>query len=76
MCHAIAGTAAGARAGPDLTHLASRTTLAAATLANTPENLGAWIDDPHAFKPGTNMPAHAFSAADRDALVAYLGTLQ
>src|SRR5439155_3550858 len=31
MCHAISGTAAGAHLGPDLTHLASRRTIAAGT---------------------------------------------
>jgi len=76
MCHAIAGTTAGGRAGPDLTHVASRTTLAALTLPNTAGHLAAWIDDPQAFKPGTNMPAHALDGQDRNALVAYLGTLR
>src|SRR5205085_9525961 len=32
LCHAVRGTPAGGRAGPDLTHLASRQTLAAGTL--------------------------------------------
>ena len=76
MCHAITGTTAGARAGPDLTHVASRTTLAALTLPNDAGHLAAWIDDPHAFKPGTNMPAHALAPQDRDAIVAYLMTLK
>ena len=46
MCHAIAGTPAGARVGPDLTHLASRRTIAAGTLPNTRGNLAGWIVDP------------------------------
>src|SRR4029453_17455171 len=43
MCHTIAGTPAGGRAGPDLTHLGSRQTLAAGTLPNTRGNLAGWI---------------------------------
>ena len=76
MCHAIAGTQAAARAGPDLTHVASRTTIAAVTLPNNAAYLAAWIDDPHAFKPGTTMPAHALDGQDRNALVTYLTTLK
>jgi cytochrome c oxidase subunit 2 len=76
MCHAIEGTPAGGRAGPNLTHVASRSTIAAVTLPNTAAHPAAWIEDPHAFKPGTNMPAHALNAWDRDALVAYLLTLK
>jgi cytochrome c oxidase subunit 2 len=76
MCHAIQGTQAAARTGPDLTHLGSRTTLAAGTLPNTSEHLAAWIRDPQAIKPGSNMPANPLSAEDLSALVAYLGTLK
>jgi cytochrome c oxidase subunit 2 len=76
MCHAIQGTTANARKAPDLTHVASRRTLAAGRLANTPENLAAWIVDPHRFKPGVNMPPHAAGPQDLDALVAYLGALK
>lgn len=76
MCHAIQGTTANGRMAPDLTHIASREALAAGTLANTPQNLGAWIADPGKFKPGVNMPAHHASREDLDALVAYLGTLK
>ena len=76
MCHAIQGTTANARHAPDLTHIASRDTLAAGTLPNTPSNLAAWIRDPSKFKPGVNMPAHPVSAEDLDALVAYLESLK
>lgn len=60
--------------GPDLTHLASRRTLAAGALENTPENLAAWLHDPEAFKPGSNMPDFKFSDDEVRALVAYLET--
>src|SRR6202035_1350513 len=38
-CHAVAGTVADGRFGPDLTHLMSRETIAAGAAQNTPENL-------------------------------------
>ena len=76
LCHAIAGTPAGSRAGPDLTHLASRLTLAAGTLPNTKGNLAAWILDPQRVKPGANMPPNALSPADLEALIAYLHSLK
>jgi cytochrome c oxidase subunit 2 len=76
LCHAIDGTTAGARRGPNLTHVASRASLAAGRLTNTPENLAAWITDPQKHKPGANMPAHPLPEADLQALVAYLETLK
>ena len=75
MCHAIGGTDAAARHGPDLTHLAGRATLAAGTLDNTPDNLKQWIRNPQRFKPGANMPASNLSDEELDAIVAYLGSL-
>ena len=76
MCHAISGTPAGATTGPDLTHLASRQTIAAGTLANTEGNLLAWITDPQRIKPGTLMPATKLDPSDLRALVAYLRQLK
>jgi cytochrome c oxidase subunit 2 len=75
-CHAIAGTPAAARAGPDLSHLASRQTLGAGVLDNTPENLMKWLTDPQAVKPGNHMPSLRMAEAELRALVAYLETLQ
>jgi len=76
MCHAIDGTSAQAVRGPNLTHVASRGTLAAGALANTPEDLKRWIADPQKIKPGTNMPASALSSEDMDALVGFLQALR
>jgi cytochrome c oxidase subunit 2 len=76
MCHTVQGTLAQGRHAPDLTHLASRQTLAAGTLRNTPQELAAWIADPQKLKPGTNMPATPLSPQDLQAVVSYLGTLQ
>jgi cytochrome c oxidase subunit 2 len=76
LCHNISGTPATGRKGPDLTHIATRPTLAAGTLANNPENLTAWIRDPQKIKPGVNMPANQLVPEDEQALVAYLETLK
>ena len=75
-CHAIAGTNATGRFGPDLTHLMSRHTVAAGAAENTPANLRLWIQNPDAIKPGSLMPAMQLSDVDLDALVRYLETLQ
>jgi cytochrome c oxidase subunit 2 len=75
-CHAINGTVATGRFGPDLTHLMSRTTIAAGVAFNTPENLRLWIQNPEAIKPGSLMPAMQLSKSDLDVLVSYLETLR
>jgi cytochrome c oxidase subunit 2 len=75
-CHAIGGTAANGRFGPDLTHLKSRSTIASGAAENTPENLRLWIENPDAIKPGSLMPAMKLSEADLDALVRYMETLR
>jgi len=75
-CHAVAGTNASGRFGPDLTHLMSRRTLASGAAENSRENLRLWIQNPDAIKPGSLMPAMKLSDADLDALVRYLETLQ
>jgi cytochrome c oxidase subunit II len=75
-CHSIAGTPAGGRLGPDLTHLASRTFLGAGAVPNNPLSLAHWILDPHALKPGVHMPATSLSSDDLADLVSYLETLQ
>ena len=76
LCHAIAGTTAGGRKAPDLTHVASRARLAAGRLPNTAADLEQWIRDPQRIKPGVNMPAHPLQDPDLKALVAYLETLR
>jgi cytochrome c oxidase subunit II len=75
-CHAIQGTAADGRFGPDITHLMSRATIAAGAADNTPANLRLWIQNPDAIKPGSLMPAMKLSDADLDALVRYMETLK
>lgn len=76
-CHTIRGTPAAGRLGPDLTHLASRRLLAAATLANDAPSLAAWIGSAQHLKPGNLMPSMPVtSPADFPALAAYLGSLR
>ncbi len=74
-CHAVRGTVANGRFGPDLTHLMSRDTIAAGAVPNTPANLRLWIQTPDAIKPGSLMPAMNLSDEDFDRLAAYLLTL-
>ena len=74
-CHTIAGTRAVGRFGPDLTHLASRDTIASGAVQNTPENLRKWIDNPNHMKPGCLMPAMHLNDHDLNAVTAYLTTL-
>lgn len=75
-CHTIAGTEAGGKTAPDLTHLASRRTLAAGTLPNTRGHLGGWILDSQDAKPGNKMPPVAMKSDDLLALLDYLESLR
>ena len=75
-CHQIRGTSARGHVGPDLTHVASRETLAAGTIPNDTEHLRQWLRDPQAVKPGAKMPQQSLSRADIDALVTYLESLR
>jgi len=75
-CHRVRGTSAQGTFGPDLTHLASRQTLAAGMIPNTPENLRDWVADPQGIKPGCLMPAFGLSESDRNQIVRYLSTLR
>ncbi len=64
-CHAIQGTPAQGRIGPDLTQFGLRTSLAAGIMENNAENLAAWIIDPERFKPGVNMPGTQYDMESR-----------
>ncbi|HEX2079509.1 MAG TPA: c-type cytochrome, partial [Longimicrobium sp.] len=76
MCHTVRGTPANSRVGPDLTHLASRMTLAAGTLPNTRGHLGGWVVDPQRIKPGARMPPNPLAASELHALLDYLQSLK
>jgi cytochrome c oxidase subunit 2 len=75
-CHAVRGTDAAGALGPDLTHVGSRLFIAAGTLPNTPAGMAGWLADSQHAKPGSLMPAMKLSAAELQALSAYLATLQ
>jgi cytochrome c oxidase subunit 2 len=76
LCHTVRGTLAGGRFGPDLTHLASRNTIAAGTLPFNTGALAAWISDPQHVKPGNLMPAVPLQSDELVALVQYLRSLR
>jgi cytochrome c oxidase subunit 2 len=75
-CHTISGTSAAGQVAPDLTHLASRFTIAAGTLPNTKGNLAGWIVDPQNIKPGNHMATLNIKPEELQPLVDYLETLQ
>jgi cytochrome c oxidase subunit 2 len=75
-CHTIRGTDARGYVGPDLTHLASRTTLAAVTIPNRKGYLGGWILDSQHVKPGNQMPNVNLRGPQLQALLAYLEGLR
>jgi cytochrome c oxidase subunit 2 len=78
-CHNIAGlgqASAGAKFGPDLTHLMSRMTLGSGVIKNTPENLRAWVNDPQIAKPGCLMPSMKLTEGELDKVIDYLETLK
>jgi cytochrome c oxidase subunit II len=78
-CHNISGLgqgSAGAKFGPDLTHLMSRQTLGSGVINNTPENLRAWVNDPQVAKPGCLMPSMKLTPDELTKVVNYLETLK
>jgi cytochrome c oxidase subunit 2 len=75
-CHAIKGTPASGRLGPDLTHIGSRRTIAAGTLPNNRGTLAGWIADPQHIKPGNLMPDLAIDLDTANAMAVYLETLK
>jgi cytochrome c oxidase subunit II len=76
MCHTVAGTLAGGRTAPDLTHVASRSAIGAGSIPNTRGNLAGWIADPQHIKPGNKMPPSGLASEELQALLDYLETLK
>jgi cytochrome c oxidase subunit 2 len=76
QCHSVRGTeAAGvapAQVAPDLTHFASRRSLGAEVLPNTPGDLFVWLKYPQSVKPGCHMPSLRLTNDETQDLVAYL----
>jgi cytochrome c oxidase subunit 2 len=75
-CHRVAGTPAQGEFGPDLTHFASRETLAAGAAPNDRSDLWLWIKNPDAIKPGALMPAMNLTNHELDEVTAYLMSLR
>lgn len=76
-CHTVRGTAANGEFGPDLTHIGSRRTIAAATLANDRAALMRWIGHTQDLKPEANMPSYdMLSRQELAGLADYLGALK
>ncbi len=87
-CHTVRGHEGVGITGPDLTHVGSRSTIAAGVLENSPERLFQWIKDPEYFKPGNKMyhggyvdtatgkPLFTLTDDETKALVAYLLSLK
>lgn len=76
MCHAINGTPAGSNFGPNLTHVGSRNTIAAATMQNTRDHLAQWIANSQRIKPGNRMPQNTLTNEDLQALLDYVQSLK
>ena len=74
-CHTVSGTMANGRFGPDLTHVASRDTIASGAVNNNADNMKKWIDDPSSFKPGALMPPMHLNEHDLNAVTAYMMSL-
>jgi cytochrome c oxidase subunit II len=76
VCHNITGTPASARVAPDLTHFASRRSIAAGTMPMSTGNLYGWVADPQSQKQGNNMPTVGLAPDELHAIVAYLERLK
>jgi cytochrome c oxidase subunit 2 len=63
--------------GPNLTHFAGRDAFGGDTFPRTDDNLGNWLRDAPAMKPGADMPSFTDQLSDADvrALVSYLQSL-
>jgi cytochrome c oxidase subunit 2 len=81
-CHTVRGHVGAGVAGPDLTHVGSRSTIAAGLIENNREQLRRWINDPGAVKPGNKMAKGyidskiTISDEEGNALAAYLESLK
>ncbi len=54
-CHTVRGHDGVGVAGPELTHVGARSSIAAGVLENSPERMQQWITSPDYFKPGNKM---------------------
>ena len=75
-CHTIRGTNASGKLGPDLTHIASRTTIGSGILPNTRGNLAGWIINSQSIKPENHMPPMDLTSEQLQAMLDYFATLK
>lgn len=76
-CQTVRGTNASGRTGPDLTHVGSRTSIAASVLSNEINDFHSWLTNSDTLKPGVLMPSfHMLPEDERGALAAWLESLQ
>ena len=75
-CHTINGTAAAGKVGPNLTHVASRSSIAGGLFPLSEGNIRRWLKNPPALKEGSLMPNLNLSDAEIEALTAYLMSLK
>jgi cytochrome c oxidase subunit 2 len=76
-CHAVRGTDAQGRLGPDLTHVGGRRTIGAGTYPTNAGTLAGWIADTQHLKPGARMPSYSsFSGEELRAVASYLDYLK
>lgn len=75
-CHAIQGTAANGRFGPNLTHFGGRDTLGSGAVPNTVDNLKTWIRNPDDVKEGALMPPMQLTETQLEQVSLYLTTLK
>ena len=76
LCHTIGGNQASGKTAPDLTHFASRRSIAAGTLPNRRGFLAGWILDPQHIKPGSQMPPMVLEQGEAQPLLTYLESLR
>lgn len=76
-CHAVRGTRADGKVGPDLTHVGSRLSIGAGTLAADAASLRRWIQNPKHLKPSALMPAFGMlPETELDGLASWLESLR
>jgi cytochrome c oxidase subunit 2 len=82
-CHTVRGDGYFGTVGPELTHVGSRSTIAAGLLENNRDEIHRWIHAPNEVKPGNVMWVKGYianniklTAEDEDALVNYLESLK
>lgn len=77
QCHTVRGTDAAGTLGPDLTHIGSRSSLAAGVLPNNVGALAGWIAGSQHIKPGNQMPSfNQLSGEGLRAVAQYMESLK